>query len=107
MCAGSHRESLAIDDLPEPVKPTARVSYDVVRAATMARRCGFAPLADKGDAIENRAVGHTPTPFLAGICDLFEGDRCKFFFGRARDIYPRYDFARMNDNEFGATLELD
>jgi hypothetical protein len=31
----------------------------------------------------------------------------EFFFGRARDVYPRYDFARMNDAEFGATLRLD
>ena len=31
----------------------------------------------------------------------------EFFFGLARDVYPRYDFARMNDEEFGATLGLD
>ena len=31
----------------------------------------------------------------------------EFFFGRARDVYPRYDFARMNDDEYGATLGLD
>jgi hypothetical protein len=30
----------------------------------------------------------------------------EFFFSRARDVYPRYDLARMNDDEFGATLEL-
>ena len=30
----------------------------------------------------------------------------EFFFGRARDVYPQYDFARMNDDEFGATLAL-
>jgi len=30
-----------------------------------------------------------------------------FFFSRARDVYPRYDLARMNDAEFGATLGLD
>jgi hypothetical protein len=28
----------------------------------------------------------------------------EFFFSRARDLYPQYDFARMNDDEFGATL---
>jgi extracellular solute-binding protein len=33
----------------------------------------------------------------------FEG----FFFSRARDVYPRYDFARMDDDEYGATLGLD
>jgi hypothetical protein len=31
----------------------------------------------------------------------------EFFFSRARDVYPRYDFARMNDTEFGATFGLD
>jgi hypothetical protein len=31
----------------------------------------------------------------------------EFFFSRARDVYPRYDFARMNEDEFGATLGLD
>ena len=31
----------------------------------------------------------------------------EFFFSRARDVYPRYDFARMNDNDFGSTLALD
>ena len=30
-----------------------------------------------------------------------------FFFSRARDVYPKYDFARMNDDEYGATLVLD
>jgi hypothetical protein len=31
----------------------------------------------------------------------------EFFLGRARDVYPLYDFARMDDNEFGANLALD
>jgi len=31
----------------------------------------------------------------------------EFFFGRARDVYPKYDLARMNDTEFAASLELD
>jgi hypothetical protein len=31
----------------------------------------------------------------------------EFFFDRARDVYPRYDFARMNDKEYGATITLD
>ena len=30
-----------------------------------------------------------------------------FFFGRAREVYPHYDFARMGEDEFGATLKLD
>jgi hypothetical protein len=31
----------------------------------------------------------------------------EFFFSRARDVYPQFDFARMNDKEYGATLALD
>jgi len=31
----------------------------------------------------------------------------EFFFSRARDIYPRYDFVRMNDDELGATVPLN
>jgi hypothetical protein len=30
----------------------------------------------------------------------------EFFFLRAGDVYPRYDFARMNDNEYRASLDL-
>jgi Bacterial extracellular solute-binding protein len=30
----------------------------------------------------------------------------RFFFARAREVYPQYDFARMRDDEFGATLTL-
>ena len=31
----------------------------------------------------------------------------EFFFSRARDTHPKYDLARMSDDEFGATLGLD
>jgi len=31
----------------------------------------------------------------------------EFFFSRARDVYPRYDFARMNDEEYGVAMKLD
>jgi len=31
----------------------------------------------------------------------------EFFFSRARDVYPRYDLARMTDDEYGAALALD
>jgi hypothetical protein len=35
--------------------------------------------------------------------DAFE----QYFFGRAREVYPKYDFALMNDNEYAAVLSLD
>jgi Bacterial extracellular solute-binding protein len=31
----------------------------------------------------------------------------EFFFSRARDVYPRYDFAPMSEQDFGAILPLD
>jgi hypothetical protein len=31
----------------------------------------------------------------------------EFFFSRARDVYPKYDFARMNDDEYGAVLAIE
>jgi hypothetical protein len=30
-----------------------------------------------------------------------------FFFARARDVYPRYDFTRMSVDEYGAPMSLD
>jgi len=30
-----------------------------------------------------------------------------FFFSRAKDVYPNYDFARMGEDEFGAILKLE
>jgi hypothetical protein len=47
---------------------------------------------------------------LARVNNPLHSDAMKafdeFFFNRAREVYPRYDFAPMNDNEFGATLVL-
>jgi Bacterial extracellular solute-binding protein len=31
----------------------------------------------------------------------------EFFFMRAKDLYPRYDFARMSEEEYGTPLALD
>jgi accessory colonization factor AcfC len=31
----------------------------------------------------------------------------EFFFTRAKDVYPRYEFATMNNDEFGKKLALD
>ena len=48
------------------------------------------------------ALARVSNPLRSGAMQAFN----EFFFARARDVYPRYDFARMNDNEFGATLAL-
>ena len=49
------------------------------------------------------AFGRIIDPLRPRALRAFE----EFFFSRARDVYSRYDFARMNDDEFGATLGLD
>jgi hypothetical protein len=49
------------------------------------------------------ALARVADPLRARAARAFD----EFFFSRARDVYPRYDFARMTDSEFGATLGLD
>ena len=49
------------------------------------------------------AFGRVVDPLRPRALKAFE----EFFFSRARDVYPRYDLAYMNDDEFGATLALD
>jgi len=49
------------------------------------------------------AFGRVVDPLRPGSLKAFE----EFFLTRARDVYPRYDFARMNDDEYGATLALN
>jgi hypothetical protein len=48
------------------------------------------------------ALARVSDPLRPRAMKAFE----EFFFSRARDVYPQYDFARMNDDEFGARLEL-
>ena len=49
------------------------------------------------------ALARVTDPLRARAAKAFE----EFFFNRARDVYPKHDFARMNEDEFGATLALD
>jgi Bacterial extracellular solute-binding protein len=49
------------------------------------------------------AFGRVVDPLRPRALMAFE----EFFFSRARDVYPRYDFARMNDDEYAAPLALD
>ena len=48
------------------------------------------------------ALARVNNPLRSDAMKAFD----EFFFSRARDVYPRYDFAPMNDNEFGAILAL-
>jgi hypothetical protein len=49
------------------------------------------------------ALGRVADPLRPRAVKAFD----EFFFSRARDVYPRYDFARMSDEAFGATVGLD
>jgi len=51
----------------------------------------------------NIGFGRVVDPLRPRAARAFE----EFFFSRARDVYPRYDFARMSDKECGALLALD
>jgi hypothetical protein len=49
------------------------------------------------------AFGRAVDPLRPRALKAFE----EFFFSKARDVYPRYDFARMSNDEYGATLRLN
>ena len=49
------------------------------------------------------AFGRMIDPLRPRALKAFE----EFFFSRARDVYPRYDLARMSDEEYGAALALE
>jgi len=51
----------------------------------------------------NIGFGRIINPLRPRAVRAFE----EFFFSRARDVYPRYDFARMSDDEYGASLALN
>jgi hypothetical protein len=48
------------------------------------------------------ALARAVDPLRARALQAFD----EFFFSRAREAYPRYDFAPMNNDEFGKTLVL-
>src|SRR5712692_5265928 len=49
------------------------------------------------------ALARTVDPLRRRAGKAFE----EFFFSRAKEVYPRYDFAQMTDDEYGASLALD
>jgi hypothetical protein len=49
------------------------------------------------------AFARVTDPLRPRALNAFE----EFFFARARDVYPRYDFARMSDGDYGQALALD
>ena len=61
------------------------------------------PIAEAERFFVKIAFGRVVDPLRPRAAKAFE----EFFFSLARDIYPRYDLARMSDDEYGATLTLD
>jgi hypothetical protein len=49
------------------------------------------------------ALTRVNNPLRSAAAKAFD----EFFFSRAREVYPRYDFAPMNEQEFAAVLALD
>ena len=49
------------------------------------------------------AMAAVSTPARANAARAFS----EFFFGVAREVYPRYGFALMSESEFGASIALD
>jgi hypothetical protein len=61
------------------------------------------PIPGAGPFFVKIAFGRVTDPLRPRALKAFE----EFFFSRARDVYPQYDFARMTDGEYGQALVLD
>jgi hypothetical protein len=96
-------------DLPEMVArgyaDVAFTQYHLISYWTriFPRHFELVPVSGAEQFFVKIALGRVIDPLRPRAAKAFE----EFFFGRARDVYPRYDFARMNDDEFGASLALD
>jgi hypothetical protein len=96
-------------DLPEMVArgyaDVAFTQYHLVSywARIFPRHFELVPIAEAERFSVKIALARVVDPLRPRAATAFE----EFFFGRARDVYPKYDFARMEENEFGATLRLD
>jgi len=96
-------------DLPEMVArgyaDAAFTQYHLVSywARIFPRHFELVPVSGAERFFVKIALARVIDPLRAGAARAFE----EFFFSRARDVYPKYDFARMHDDEFGATLQLD
>lgn len=95
-------------DLPEMVArgyaDVAFTWYHLVSywARTFPDHFTFVPVPGAEPFFTQIAFGRVSNPLRPRPAKAFE----EFFFGRAKDVYPRYDFARMNDDEYGAPLGL-
>jgi hypothetical protein len=96
-------------DLPEMVArgyaDVAFTQYHLVSYWTRIFPTHFdlVPIAGAEQFFVKIALARAIDPLRPRAAAAFE----EFFFSRAREVYPKYDFARMDDDEFGATLRLD
>jgi hypothetical protein len=96
-------------DLPEMVArgyaDVAFTQYHLISYWTriFPRHFELVPVSGADQFFVKIAFGRVIDPLHPRALKAFE----EFFFSRAKDVYPRYDFARINDDEFGATLGLD
>jgi hypothetical protein len=96
-------------DLPEMVvrdyADVALTWYHLVSywARIFPHHFAFVPVSGAERFFVQIAFGRVVDPLRPRAMKAFD----EFFFGRARDVYPRYDFARMSDEAFGATIGLD
>src|SRR5215468_6532663 len=95
-------------DLPEMVArgyaDVAFTWYHLVSywARIFPNQFGFVAVSGAEPFFTQIALARVSNPLRFDAMKAFD----EFFFSRARDVYPRHDFAHMNDNEFGATLAL-
>jgi len=96
-------------DLPEMVArgyaDVAFTQYHLISywARIFPRQFELVPISGADQFFVEIAFGRVIDPLRPRALKAFE----EFFFNRAGEVYPRFDFARMSDQEFGATLELD
>jgi hypothetical protein len=72
-------------------------------ARTFPNQFELVPIAGAERFAVKIAFGRIIEPLRPRAAKAFE----EFFFGQARAAYPRYDFAWMTDDEYGAVLALD
>jgi hypothetical protein len=95
-------------DLPEMVArgyaDVAFTQYHLISYWTriFPRHFELVPVSSAEQFFVKIAFARVVNPLRPGALKAFE----EFFFDRARAVYPRHDFAHMNDDEYGTTLSL-
>jgi hypothetical protein len=72
-------------------------------AATYPEHCAMKTVPGAEKFSSTIAMAQTIDPLRAPAAKAFS----EFFLGIAREVYPRYGFARMNDVEYATTIRLE